>query len=139
MQPLNFMEIESLTNLRSSACITSIVRLKYLSTFENSTDLTWENTDILVWSILEIEVTVICACLPTLRPLFVEIIPGVFRTAKNTSSSSRITNSNSILKPKLTKFTFNLNPRNWLRWKNKHKTESEKLPVCEKSWSSVPG
>ncbi|KAI6251406.1 hypothetical protein HI914_01031 [Erysiphe necator] len=126
-------------SIGSFACITSIVRLKYLSTFENSTDLTWENTDILVWSILEIEVTVICACLPTLRPLFVEIIPGVFRTAKNTSSSSRITNSNSILKPKLTKFTFNLNPRNWLRWKNKHKTESEKLPVCEKSWSSVPG
>ncbi|POS86267.1 hypothetical protein EPUL_001221, partial [Erysiphe pulchra] len=90
-------------SIGSFACITSIVRLKYLSTFENSTDLTWENTDILVWSILEIEVTVICACLPTLRPLFVEIIPGAFRTIKTGSSNSRINSSDSTSKAVLPK------------------------------------
>ncbi|RKF64650.1 putative integral membrane protein [Erysiphe neolycopersici] len=125
-------------SIGSFACITSIVRLKYLSAFENSTDLTWENTDILVWSILEIEVTVICACLPTLRPLFVEIIPGTFRTTKTESSNSKINNIDTTSKPEFFKSKYNLYPWNWLRRKNNPRSEMEELPVIEKSWSSVP-
>lgn len=120
-------------SIGSFACITSIVRLKYLSTFQNSTDLTWENTDILVWSILEIEVTVICACLPTLRPLFVEMIPGAFRKIKTGSFNSRISNRDSTSKPELVKSRYSMYLRNWFGRKDTLRSEMEDLPVIEKS------
>ncbi|KAH6714727.1 hypothetical protein BKA61DRAFT_517961 [Leptodontidium sp. MPI-SDFR-AT-0119] len=64
--------------LGSFACITSMVRLKYIISYSNSIDLTWANVDIVIWSILETFMAVICASLVCIRPLLVKYLPVIF-------------------------------------------------------------
>ena len=51
---------ESKIDSSNRACITSMVRLKYLGDFATSTDLTWDNTIGIMVSIIEICVAMIC-------------------------------------------------------------------------------
>ncbi|RDW59682.1 hypothetical protein BP6252_12769 [Coleophoma cylindrospora] len=67
-----------LTNTRSSAGVTSLVRLKFLIAFGNSLDVTWDNTDIIIWSLIEIYAALICGCLITIRPLLSKYMPSIF-------------------------------------------------------------
>ncbi|RFU32958.1 hypothetical protein B7463_g3387, partial [Scytalidium lignicola] len=76
-------------SIGSFACVTSMVRLKYLTQFGRSYDLTWDNVDVLIWSSIELHTALICACLPSLRSLLVKVFPVVFKT---TLSTSRDTN-----------------------------------------------
>ncbi len=55
-------------------CAISIIRIQYLRLSE---DVTWDNVDSSVWSIIEICSGIVCACLPTLRPLISSCIPGM--------------------------------------------------------------
>ncbi|PSR80164.1 hypothetical protein BD289DRAFT_441274 [Coniella lustricola] len=55
--------------------IISIVRLRTLITFSNSTNVTWDNLELSQWSDIEINVGVICACMPTLRLILVKAFP----------------------------------------------------------------
>ncbi|KAF2877246.1 hypothetical protein BDV95DRAFT_468720, partial [Massariosphaeria phaeospora] len=50
-------------------CIISIVRLNSLRVITQSRDPAYDNTPVATFSIVEINVALICACLPTLRPL----------------------------------------------------------------------
>ncbi|KAH9219973.1 hypothetical protein DL95DRAFT_290708, partial [Leptodontidium sp. 2 PMI_412] len=72
--------------LGSFACITSMIRLKYIITYSNSLDLTWDNVDIVIWSILETFMAVICASLMCIRPLLVKYVPVIFPTTKVSES-----------------------------------------------------
>ncbi|KEZ46553.1 CFEM domain-containing protein [Scedosporium apiospermum] len=47
--------------------VVSILRLHSLVTFATSQNQTWDNAPVTKWSIIEINVGVICACMPTLR------------------------------------------------------------------------
>uniref|UniRef100_A0A8H7NJ48 CFEM domain-containing protein n=1 Tax=Bionectria ochroleuca TaxID=29856 RepID=A0A8H7NJ48_BIOOC len=49
--------------------IISILRLKSLVTFAMSSNATWDYFDVTMWSIIEISVGIMCACLPTVRLL----------------------------------------------------------------------
>ncbi|KAH7304442.1 hypothetical protein B0I35DRAFT_329575, partial [Stachybotrys elegans] len=60
----------------SFACVTSIMRLKYTVSFANSLDSTWDSVDVVNWSIIEVACAIICASLPTLRPLL-RRVPGL--------------------------------------------------------------
>ncbi|KUJ12789.1 uncharacterized protein LY89DRAFT_558860, partial [Mollisia scopiformis] len=71
---LNVMFMFSLGTI---ACITSIVRLKYLVDFAKSTDPTWDNAIPVIWSFLEICVAIICACLPAIRAILSRYLPSV--------------------------------------------------------------
>ncbi|CZR50131.1 uncharacterized protein PAC_00003 [Phialocephala subalpina] len=79
-------------SLGSFACITSMVRLKYIVEFNRSIDLTWDDVDLTLWSIIEVYVAVICSCLISLRPLIMKYIPellsttNLFRTPTLTST-----------------------------------------------------
>ncbi|ELQ34429.1 hypothetical protein OOU_Y34scaffold00766g8 [Pyricularia oryzae Y34] len=77
----------------SFACLTSIIRLKYVHLFGNTKDESWENVDVLIWSIMEVSVAVVCACLPALRPLFLKV-PGFF-----TSNGSKGGSSSGVATP----------------------------------------
>ena len=63
-----------------------------LTSLQNScqADLLGDNVDVVIWSLIEEHTAVICACLPSLRPLLVQWIPGVFKslTTKNTFGGS---------------------------------------------------
>lgn len=50
-------------------CIISIVRLLSLHRAINTTDPTWDNVPSAYWSVVELNCGILCASLPTLRPL----------------------------------------------------------------------
>ena len=52
----------------------AIVRYVYLIKTYNSNDLTWLLSKVLLWSIIEINTGLICACVPTLKPFFREVV-----------------------------------------------------------------
>lgn len=72
-----------------STCIISVYRITTLSAAANSTDSTWDNVDAAVWSLLELSIGVLAACLPTLKPLFALALPRLFRSTLANLSSGR--------------------------------------------------
>ncbi|CAG8956814.1 hypothetical protein HYFRA_00011203 [Hymenoscyphus fraxineus] len=64
----------------SAACITSMVRLKFIITYGNTVDSTWDNVDVVLWSTIEIYAALICACFICLRPLAAKLLPVLFRS-----------------------------------------------------------
>lgn len=55
----------------------SILRLRSLVHFANSTNPTWDNWEVSNWSVIEINVGIICATLPTTRLLLVRLFPSL--------------------------------------------------------------
>jgi hypothetical protein len=47
--------------------ITSAIRLQYLVTIAATTNPTWDYTDVIIWTSLEVDVSIIVACLPSMR------------------------------------------------------------------------
>ncbi|OHE91054.1 hypothetical protein CORC01_13642 [Colletotrichum orchidophilum] len=56
--------------LGSFGCVTSMVRLKYLINLSSISDVTWDNVDVINWSLVEVSCAILCGSLPALRPLF---------------------------------------------------------------------
>ncbi len=61
--------------LPSSVTVMSIVRLQALVTFAQSSNPTWDNYPVSLWSTIEINVGIICTCMPTLRLMLVRAFP----------------------------------------------------------------
>ncbi|CAI6269338.1 unnamed protein product [Periconia digitata] len=59
-------------------CIISIVRLQTLVAISNSDDPTYDNLAAAMLSAIEVNVGIVCACLPSMRPLFSAIMPAYF-------------------------------------------------------------
>jgi hypothetical protein len=53
----------------------SAVRLSYLTAVLTSKDPTWDNVELTLWSVAELNCGILCACLQTLRPLLSRIKP----------------------------------------------------------------
>lgn len=54
------------------------LRLQSLILFANSINPTWDEWPVALWSTIEINVGLLCACLPTVRLILVRIWPRVF-------------------------------------------------------------
>ena len=52
------------------ACIASILRLLYFPRVNSSLDVSWNVTDVSLWGQVEASTAVICASIPSLKPLF---------------------------------------------------------------------
>nr|XP_036582747.1 CFEM domain containing integral membrane protein [Colletotrichum truncatum]KAF6791538.1 CFEM domain containing integral membrane protein [Colletotrichum truncatum] len=65
--------------LGSFATVASMIRLKYMVSFANTFDATWDNVDVVIWSCLEMNLVIICGSLPALHPLF-RAIAKLFRS-----------------------------------------------------------
>ncbi|KAK6524936.1 hypothetical protein TWF281_011826 [Arthrobotrys megalospora] len=61
-------------------CVVSILRLHALITLESSQDPTWDQAATTRWSCIELNIAIICASLPTLRPVIGKVIPSVLST-----------------------------------------------------------
>lgn len=61
-----------------SVTIFSIIRLQSLIDFANSTNPTWDNWSINYWSTVEINVGIICSCMPSIRQILTWLFPVVF-------------------------------------------------------------
>lgn len=63
-----------MTNHSCSTCIASALRLQTIHAFYQGTDPTWDATDIAIWSCIEINLTIITASIPAIKPFFVKYI-----------------------------------------------------------------
>ncbi|KAK3298689.1 uncharacterized protein B0H64DRAFT_371144 [Chaetomium fimeti] len=57
--------------------VVSIIRLHALVTFAKSSNATWDNFPVSLWSTVEINVGIMCTCMPTLRLLLVRLFPAL--------------------------------------------------------------
>ncbi|KAI5236360.1 hypothetical protein E4T43_08692 [Aureobasidium subglaciale] len=64
----------------SAGCIVSIVRLRSIIAYlqQGDGDLTYTITDFVVWSAIETMMSMVCTCVPTLKPLFERYFRGIF-------------------------------------------------------------
>ncbi|KAG6035059.1 hypothetical protein E4U41_006266 [Claviceps citrina] len=69
--------------------IVTILRLQSLIYFSNSDNPTWDNWIIAWWSTIEVNVGMICTCLPTLRLILVRMAPRVFGSKASRNESHR--------------------------------------------------
>ncbi|KAF3079474.1 hypothetical protein TWF103_004801 [Orbilia oligospora] len=58
-------------------CAVSILRLHALIVLESSQDPTWDQAATTCWSSIELNIAIICASLPTLRPVIRRIFPSL--------------------------------------------------------------
>jgi hypothetical protein len=79
-----FTQTYLLTN-HGSVTVISILRLRSLVNFAASANPTWDQTDVINWSNIEINIGIICACLPSLRVILVRLFPKVLGTTKGAS------------------------------------------------------
>ncbi|KAH6675345.1 hypothetical protein F5X68DRAFT_246505 [Plectosphaerella plurivora] len=61
-------------------CIITIVRIRTLRQAAETSDPNWNNVDAATWSFLELTIAIVAACLPTLRPIFVKLVPRLFNS-----------------------------------------------------------
>ncbi|KAG5985953.1 hypothetical protein E4U43_005782 [Claviceps pusilla] len=73
--------------------IVTILRLQSLIYFSNSTNPTWDNWIIGWWSTIEVNVGMICTCLPTLRLMLVSVAPRIFSTNGSRNGSNCTANT----------------------------------------------
>lgn len=57
------------------ATIVSILRLQSLVHFANSTNPTWDHWNIAWWSTIEVNISIICTCLPSIRLILAHLCP----------------------------------------------------------------
>ncbi|RKF56660.1 putative pth11-like integral membrane protein [Erysiphe neolycopersici] len=66
-------------SLGGFAAIVSIWRLYALFIVSISNDISWDIAEMAIWSCIELNVGITCACLSTLKPLTCHFIPFIFR------------------------------------------------------------
>jgi hypothetical protein len=67
--------MKNLTLTRISVCLVSILRLHSLYIISISKDPTFDNSNAAIWSVIEMNVGIICGSLATLRPLISRLFP----------------------------------------------------------------
>lgn len=72
--------------LGSFACVTSIVRLKYVVNSFTSIDIAWNSVPVFIWSEIETYFSVICSCLICIRPLLFKLFPSLFQPSQANGS-----------------------------------------------------
>ncbi|KAL8929169.1 MAG: hypothetical protein Q9172_000605 [Xanthocarpia lactea] len=99
--------------------IVSIVRVIVLASLKKS-DLTWNLVNGGIWAITEPSVGVMCACLPSLRPLFTvasQVLKvDTFKTLLPSSHGSKL-------------------GRGWTLWADKHGNSEDSEMTCIPSWT----
>lgn len=69
--------------------VTSCVRLRYITKFGETINPSWDLADPLIWSGVEVAVSIIVACLPAIRVLIVRVLPGILTSITSGRHTSR--------------------------------------------------
>ena len=64
--------------MKSSVCITSILRMSTLKTGSKATDITYGTLNSTIWTTIEANTAIICACLPMLKAPLAAMFPSLF-------------------------------------------------------------
>ncbi|KAH7323217.1 CFEM domain-containing protein [Stachybotrys elegans] len=88
----------------------SIIRLKTLVGFSSTHNPTWDQYGVVVWSTIEINVGIICACMPAMRVILARLFPrvmgskqtnglyGTSKVSRKATTASRKMGSESVVK-----------------------------------------
>lgn len=68
-----------------SVCVASIIRVPYIARL-SLVDQTWFDVGGNIWSVVELNVAIVSACLSTLRPLFLHVFQGGYTTSRDCQS-----------------------------------------------------
>ncbi|GKT43042.1 satratoxin biosynthesis SC1 cluster protein 4 [Colletotrichum spaethianum] len=68
--------------------VVSILRLQSLVQFAKSQNPTWDQFDVATWSTVEINVGIICACMPSIRVILVSFFPKIMGSTRNGTSNA---------------------------------------------------
>lgn len=71
-----------------SICIVSIIRLTELTALRVSKDWTYDSLAIDFWSLVEVNTSIVCACVMTMKPLLSRLAPG-WSTRKGLESTQK--------------------------------------------------
>ncbi|KAF4120603.1 hypothetical protein GMORB2_2606 [Geosmithia morbida] len=104
--------------------IISIIRLRSLVLFANTSNVTWDYTAPAWWSTLEIHLSIVCACLPSVRQLFVVLFGDKGKTTKNSYGSSKASSKRSGQESSTTETTYSQRPP-------KHGDEGDFVPLVD--------
>ncbi|PMD36331.1 hypothetical protein L207DRAFT_602395 [Hyaloscypha variabilis F] len=75
--------------------IVSILRLQSLVHFSKTSNPSWDDLTICVWSDIEINVGIVCACMPHLRLLLIRFFPKLLGTSQHSNNRYHVNNSHS--------------------------------------------
>ncbi|KAL6703592.1 hypothetical protein ACN47E_009537 [Coniothyrium glycines] len=75
--------------LGASVTLVSVIRLSSLDSISNSTDISWDNPAHASLSAVEVNVGIICACLPAMRPLLAIMMPEYFSDTQQYTNAAR--------------------------------------------------
>lgn len=73
--------------------VVSILRLQSLVHFSESSNPTWDNLAVSQWSTVEINVGIICTCMPSIRILLVRLFPKLLGTTQPSNNRYYVNNS----------------------------------------------
>ncbi|KXX73264.1 hypothetical protein MMYC01_209387 [Madurella mycetomatis] len=80
-----------------SVCLISVARIYFVYDSLNTNDPTLSGLHIITWSMLEINLSIIIACIPTLKPLAAKLWPRLFTTPH--SSETNLNGPNGLAPP----------------------------------------
>ncbi|KAI1628765.1 50S ribosomal protein L36e [Exophiala viscosa] len=81
------MSLIAVFALGGFGCITSILRLHALYITSISTDITYDNVDAVTWSAAELNVGIMCASIPAIRPVIGLIFPRLLSSTRRDYTS----------------------------------------------------
>ncbi|KAK4044385.1 hypothetical protein C8A01DRAFT_31439 [Parachaetomium inaequale] len=70
------------------ACLMSVIRIATLHSMDLVADGTYELAPLAIWSAVEVNLAIICACLTTLKPLVVRVFPRLLQSAAGYTATS---------------------------------------------------
>lgn len=79
------LQISIMFSIGIIVTIVSILRLRSLIVFMRSHNFTYDNLGCAEWSVVEIHVGIICACLPSARVFFARVVPKLLGVTTNDS------------------------------------------------------
>lgn len=60
-----------------SVCLISVIRTIILNTLLYAEDVTWEMTAIANWSTVEMNIAIVCGCMPVLKPILSKVFEPI--------------------------------------------------------------
>ncbi|KAK2058248.1 integral membrane protein [Colletotrichum caudatum] len=92
------MALSFIFSLGIFSCITTMIRIKYMAIFSSTFDMTWDNVDIVIWSIIKEFCAITCASFLALRPLLQES-PDLFSSSEETPKVTSTARSRRSMAP----------------------------------------
>ncbi|OJD13330.1 hypothetical protein AJ78_06208 [Emergomyces pasteurianus Ep9510] len=99
--------------LAAFVCVTSIVRATTLASSSSSDDITWSAIPATIWSVIECNTGIICACLPIIRQPLSIVFPFLStKSSNNRSAHQSLTLPNNIYMNRVNHITDTTNSTN---------------------------